>query len=59
MTGTNPKAISNFREKLTYCVKALQTLKRLEEVNEATLMTLDKLPGIREDLVRTDPEWEK
>ncbi|KAK2558947.1 hypothetical protein P5673_018572, partial [Acropora cervicornis] len=50
VTGTNPKAISNFREKLTYCVKALQTLKRLEEVNEATLMTLDKLPGIREDL---------
>ena len=59
LTGTNPKAISDFSEKLTYCVQALQTLNKLEQVNGATLMTLDKLPGIRGDLVRTDPEWEK
>ena len=59
LTGTNPKAISDFSEKLTYCVQALQTLNKLEQVNGATLMTLDKLPGIRVDLVRTDAEWEK
>ena len=59
LTSTNPKAISDFSEKLTYCVQALQTLNKLEQVNGATLMTLDKLPGIRGDLVRTDPEWEK
>ena len=59
LTGTNPKAISDFSEKLTYCVQALQTLNKLEQANGATLMTLDKLPGIRGDLVRTDPEWEK
>ena len=59
LTGTNPKAISDFSEKLTYCLQALQTLNKLEQVNGATLMTLDKLPGIRGDLVRTDPEWEK
>ena len=59
LTGANPKAISDFSEKLTYCVQALQTLNKLEQVNGATLMTLDKLPGIRGDLVRTDPEWEK
>ena len=52
MTGTNPKAISDFSEKLTYCVQALQTLNKLEQVNGVTLMTLDKLPGIRGDLVR-------
>ena len=46
VTGTNPKAISDFSEKLTYCVQALQTLNKLEQVNGATLMTLDKLPGI-------------
>ena len=46
LTGTNPKAISDFSEKLTYCVQALQTLNKLEQVNGATLMTLDKLPGI-------------
>lgn len=59
LTGTNPKAISDFSDKLTYCVQALQTLNKLEQVNGATLMTLDKLPGIRGDLVCTDPEWEK
>ena len=51
LTGTNPKAISDFSEKLTYCVQALQTLNKLEQANGATLMTLDKLPGIRGDLV--------
>ena len=40
-------------------MQALQTLNKLQQVNGATLMTLDKLPGIRGDLVRTDPEWEK
>ena len=57
--GSNPKAINDFSEKLTHCGQALQTLNKLEQVNGATLMTLDKLPGIRGDLVRTDPEWEK
>ena len=40
LTGTNPKAISDFNEKLTYCVQALQTLNKREQVNGATLMTL-------------------
>ena len=53
--NTNPKKIS---EKLTYCVQALQTLKKLEQVNGAVTMTLDKLPAIRGDLVRTYPDWE-
>jgi len=57
--NANPKKISEFSEKLTYCVQALQTLKKLEQVNEAVSMTLDKLPAIRGDLVRTDPDWER
>ena len=40
LMGTNPKAISDFSEKLTYCVQALQTLNKLKQVNRATLMTL-------------------
>ena len=40
-------------------MQALETLKRLEGVNGAVSMTLDKLPSIRGDLVRTDSEWEK
>ena len=58
ITGANPNKISGFSEKLTCCVQALQTLNKLEQVNGATLMTLDKLPGICGDLVRTDPDWE-
>ena len=51
--NANPKKISEFSEKLTYCVQALQTLKKLEQVNGAVSMTLDKLPAIRGDLVRS------
>lgn len=57
--GANPKAYSDFSERLTYCVHALQTLNKLEQVNGAALMTLDKLSAICGDLVRTDQEWEK
>ena len=58
VSNANPRKISEFSEKLTYCVQALQTLKKLEQVNGVVSMTLDKLPAIRGDLVRTDPEWE-
>ena len=57
ITNSNQKKISEFSEKLTYCVQALETLKKLEQVNGAVLMRLDKLPSIRGDLVRTDPDW--
>ena len=59
VTNANPKKISEFSETLNYCVQALQTLNKLEQVNGAVSMTLDKLPGIRGDLVRTDPDWER
>ena len=59
INNTHTKKIHEFSEKLTYCVQALETLKRLEGVNGAVPMTLDKLPSIRGDVVRTDPEWEK
>lgn len=37
-------------------MQALQTLNKLEQVNGVTLMTLDKLPGIRGDLVRRETQ---
>ena len=58
ITNSSQKKLSKFSEKLTYCVQALETLKNLEQVNGAVLMTLDKLPSIRGDLVRSDPDWE-
>ena len=33
-------------------------MKKLKQVNGAVAMTLDKLPAVRGDLVRTDPDWE-
>ncbi|XP_067039928.1 uncharacterized protein [Acropora muricata] len=56
--SASPKKIGEFSEKLTHCVQALQTMNKLEQVNGAVSMTLDKLPAIRGDLVRTDPGWE-
>jgi len=59
ITSANPRRISEFSEKLTYCVLALETMNKLSEVNGNVPMTLDKLPAIHGDLVRTDPDWEK
>ena len=56
--NSNARRIAEFSEKLTYCVRALETLKKLDQINGNVSMTLDKLAGIRGDLVRTDPEWE-
>ena len=55
-SNSNQKKISEFSEKLTYCVQALETLKKVEQVNGEVLMTLDKLPPFRGELVRTDPD---
>lgn len=57
--NADPKKIHEFSEKLMYCVQALETLKKLDQVNGAVSLTLEKLPGIRGDLLRTDPDWEK
>ena len=57
--SNNPRKISEFSEKLTYCVQSLQTLNnKLDGVNGLTSLTLDKLPAIRGDLVRGDDQWE-
>ena len=54
----NPHRIHDFCDKLMFSVQSLQTMGKLEQVNGYVAMTLDKLPGIRGDLVRTDPSWE-
>ena len=42
----NQKKIHEFSDKLSYCVQALETLDKLDGVNGAVPMTLDKLPTI-------------
>ena len=51
-------AIHQFHERSAYCVQSLQTMGKLDQVNGNVPMTLDKLPGIRGNLVRTDNSWE-
>jgi hypothetical protein len=56
--SSNPKKIHDFIDRPSHAVHALESLKKLETVNGYVPMTLDKLSGIRGDLVRTDPDWE-
>ena len=58
ISGVNIRKIHEFYEKLQSDVQLLETMGKLEQVNGNVSMTLDKLSGIRGDLVRTDPNWE-
>ena len=55
--GTQPARIHDFYEKLLFNVQSLETMGKLREVNGYVRMTIDKLQGIRGDLVRTDDSW--
>ena len=58
--GTNPNKILDCYEKLCSNVLSLETMGKYGEVNGYVWMTLNKLEGIRGDLVRTDDqrkEW--
>ena len=52
--GSNPNKILEFYQMLSPNLQALETMGRIKEVNGYVSMTLDKLDGIRGDLVRTD-----
>ena len=56
VTSANPRKIADFSDKLQYCVHALQTKKKLDQVNGAVALTLEKLPAIRGDIVRTESQ---
>lgn len=43
ISSANPKKITEFSDKLNYCVQALQTMNKLKEVDGNVSMTLDKL----------------
>ena len=59
INNSNPQKIMEFYRKLQMHVQALETLKRLGEINGYVRMTLDRLPAIRSDLVRLDTNWRK
>ena len=56
--GSQPDKVHAFFETLLTSVQSLETLGKLVEVSGYVRMTLDKLEGIRSDLVRTDDDWQ-
>ena len=55
--GSHPNKVHDFYEKLMSSVQALETMGKLNEIKGYVRNTLDKLPGIRADLVRLDDSW--
>ena len=58
MYGSNPNKILKFYETLSPNLRALETMEKIKEVNGYVRMTLDKLEGIRGDLVQTADNWQ-
>ena len=58
ITGNSPAKIHEFYEKLLANIQALETMGKLREINGYVRMTIDRLPGIRSDLVRNDEDWQ-
>lgn len=56
--GSNTTRIHEFYEGLLTHVQSLETMGKVAEINGYVRSTLDKLPGIRSDLVRLDEDWQ-
>ena len=59
ISGSPPRKVLDFYETLLVNIQPLETMGRLKEINGYVRMTLDKLPGIRSDLVRMDDDWQE
>ena len=57
ITGANPKKVKEFYKQLRYNVQSLDTLERLGEVKGNVRSNLDKLKGVKADLVRGNEGW--
>lgn len=57
ITGGNPRRVKEFYKQLRFNVQSLDTLGRLAEVKGNVRSTLDKLKGIKADLVRGNDGW--
>ena len=57
ITGANPRKVKEFYKQLRYNVQSLDTLERLGDVKGNVRSTLDKLKGVKADLVRGYEGW--
>ena len=58
VTSANPKKINEFYKKLLYHIQSLSTLGKLDDVKGNVRGVLDKLKGIKADLVRGKDGWQ-
>ena len=58
ITGSQPAKIHQFYKTLLYNVQSLETLGKLREVNGNVRSVIDKLKGIKADLVRGQEGWQ-
>ena len=58
VSSANPAKVTSFYKTLMYNVQSLETLGKLERVNGMTRNVLDKLKGIKADLVRGQSGWQ-
>ena len=57
ITGANPRKVKEFYKQLRFNVQSLDTLGRLADVKGNVRCTLDRLKGIKADLVRGNKGW--
>ena len=58
-SGSNRVKIHDFYEKFITSMQSLDRMGKLKETNGYVRSTLEKLPGIRADLVRRDNDWQE
>ena len=58
VTSANPGKVNYFYKTLLFNVQLLETLGKIERVNGMTRSVLDKLKGIKADLVRGQDNWQ-
>ena len=58
ITSAHPKKIDEFKKKLLNYVQSLETLGRLRDISGNVRAALDKLKGIKADLVRNQVAWQ-
>ncbi len=58
INGSSATKIHDFYQKLLTHVQAMETMGKLKTINGYVRLLIDRLPGIRSDLVRDDEEWD-
>ena len=59
ISGADPAKIHEFYKQLRYNVQSLETLDKLHDVRGNVRATLEKLKGIKSDLVRGNEGWQE